>query len=527
MAISIRIGKPIALDSGWKLSLTTTAETVLAEVCEKIYQGNFDDDLKDKWKEMRTDRPSFEQLCDACSKLADAKAEVQAATLQDNQTGAFDLMSQCHGPFDSVTGACRGCDVCQIRLGISKIEAVKSEDPTSPDQQTPHSGASQTLTSMSDEKARLMAKAMHLRGQYHRTKVLRNASEMTGVLSEITAKCAFNKRHIGIFIDFDQFESEVVPWHHSAKYTDAGQSIQKSIFVGILKAIEPGVFCVTLAGMHHGTIAQVQKTIGAENQVFEASKKVRSSPMYLVKDETSANRSRHRGLANAADVETVLITTSATFRIFNVKRKSRLGVGTTFSTCIKNVETVRQTKQSSMSPAAKRELFAGITNVCLHTISYHGKDPRSIVPKEQRKQIKCIDRVLGHLPASWHPRHPDVYMELIHALDLRHVVDVFSVDASSSIASARYMHTKKVEKKDLHQCTVLCHNEAQERHLLWLLDNEYLDLMRDPESTIFQGDELKAEIDACFGPVTTTKKEGEDVSDGEPGQGHSSSDSED
>ena len=86
-------------------------------------------------------------------------------------------------------------------------------------------------------------------------------------------------------------------------------------------------------------------------------------------------------------------------------------------------------------------------------------------------------------------------MELIHALDLRHVVDVFSVDASSSIASARYMHTKKVEKKDLHQCTVLCHNEAQERHLLWLLDNEYLDLMRDPESTIFQGDELKAEID--------------------------------
>jgi hypothetical protein len=118
-------------------------------------------------------------------------------------------------------------------------------------------------------------------------------------------------------------------------------------------------------------------------------------------------------------------------------------------------------------------------------------------------------------------------MELIHALDLRHVVDVFSVDASSSIASARYMHTKKVEKKDLHQCTVLCHNEAQERHLLWLLDNEYLDLMRDPESTIFQGDELKAEIDACFGPVTTTKKEGEDVSDGEPGQGHSSSDSED
>ena len=57
MANSIRIGKPIALDSGWKLSPTTTAETVLAEVCEKIYQGNFDDDLKDKWK--KADRPTI------------------------------------------------------------------------------------------------------------------------------------------------------------------------------------------------------------------------------------------------------------------------------------------------------------------------------------------------------------------------------------------------------------------------------------------------------------------------------------
>ena len=76
-------------------------------------------------------------------------------------------------------------------------------------------------------------------------------------------------------------------------------------------------------------------------------------------------------------------------------------------------------------------------------------------------------------------------MELIHALDLWHAVEVFSVDASSSIASARYMQTKKIEKKDLHMCTVLCHNEPQERHLLRLLDNEYLDLMRDPASTIF------------------------------------------
>ena len=163
--------------------------------------------------------------------------------------------------------------------------------------------------------------------------------------------------------------------------------------------------------------------------------------------------------------------------------------------------------------------------MCAHTITHHGKDPRHTVPKDQRKTIKGIDRVVGHLPVSWHSRHPDLYMELIHALDLRHAVDVFSVDASSSIASARYMHTKKIEKKDLHMCTVLCNNEAQERHLLRLLDNEYLDLMRDPESTIFQGDDLKAAVDSSFGPLKVTKHEDE-LSDGDGGQGHSSSESE-
>ena len=272
--------------------------------------------------------------------------------------------------------------------------------------------------------------------------------------------------------------------------------------------------------MHHSSLANIHKTIGTENHVLEAGKKIRTAPMYLVKDETSANKSRHRGLANAGDVETVLITHSTSFKIFNVKRKSRLGTGTTFSTCIKNIQTIRPTKTPSLTPAVKKELFGGISTPCVHSITYHGKDARSLVPKTQRRQIKGIDRVSGHLPASWHPRHPEVYMELIHALDLRHVVDVFSVDACSSIASARYMHAQNVGgKKDLHQCTVLCHNEAQERHLLQLLDNEYLDLMRDSESTIFQGDELKAQIDASFGPVKTAKSSDEDKSDGDDQKG--------
>ena len=118
---------------------------------------------------------------------------------------------------------------------------------------------------MSDEKANLMVKAMHLRGQYHQTRVLRNASDIGGEVSEVAAKCAFNKRHIGIFIDFDAFETETIPWHHSAKYIDQGQSIQKQILVEILKPIVPGVFCVSLAGMHPITSAQIQKTIAAEN----------------------------------------------------------------------------------------------------------------------------------------------------------------------------------------------------------------------------------------------------------------------
>ena len=100
IANSIRIGKPIALDNSWKLSISTHAETAVADICEKIYQDNFDDDLKDRWKDMRTDRPTFEVMCDACSKLADARAEVQAATLQDNREGACQE-PQCKGPFDT------------------------------------------------------------------------------------------------------------------------------------------------------------------------------------------------------------------------------------------------------------------------------------------------------------------------------------------------------------------------------------------------------------------------------------------
>ena len=50
--------------------------------------------------------------------------------------------------------------------------------------------------------------------------------------------------------------------------------------------------------------------------------------------------------------------------------------------------------------------------------------------------------------------------------------------------------------------------------------------MRDAESAIFQGDELKAAIDASFGPVKTTKNE-DDVSNVEQCQGQNSSGPED
>ena len=80
-------------------------------------------------------------------------------------------------------------------------------------------------------------------------------------------------------------------------------------------------------------------------------------------------------------------------------------------------------------------------------------------------------------------------------------------------AAARYMHKNNAaEKNELTQCTVFCHNEAQERHLHWVLDQEYLDLMRDSSSAIFQGDELKQSIDEAFGPIKV-KKEGDELSD--------------
>ena len=87
------------------------------------------------------------------------------------------------------------------------------------------------------------------------------------------------------------------------------------------------------------------------------------------------------------------------------------------------------------------------------------------------------------------------------------------------------MHTKTIEKKNMHMFTVLCHNEAQERHLLRLLDNVYLDLMRDPESSVHQGDGFKASVESLFGPVCNTKNDDE-PSDVDGGHGQSSSESE-
>ena len=113
IANSIRLGKPINIDHGWKSSRTTAAERVLLDLCEKVYRGHFDEDLNDKWQDLRTDRPSFEQVTEASSKLQDAMAELQAATAKDNQLAAdIGVVSACNGPFDTLTGKCRGCDVC-------------------------------------------------------------------------------------------------------------------------------------------------------------------------------------------------------------------------------------------------------------------------------------------------------------------------------------------------------------------------------------------------------------------------------
>ena len=70
-------------------------------------------------------------------------------------------------------------------------------------------------------------------------------------------------------------------------------------------------------------------------------------------------------------------------------------------------------------------------------------------------------------------------------------------------------------KRDLQQSVVLCHNEAQQEHVNFILDNEYLDLMRNPGSSIFMGDELSESIDKAFGPRKQPKEENpETISDG-------------
>ena len=117
-------------------------------------------------------------------------------------------------------------------------------------------------------------------------------------------------------------------------------------------------------------------------------------------------------------------------------------------------------------------------------------------------------------------------MELIHAQDLKQGVDMFSTDAVSSIAAAGCMLSKTIENTALQMFTVLCANAAQERHVLRLSDEEYLRLMRDPDSKLFQGDESKQHIEDAFGlaPVPEAEKGNKSAEEEQTDQSSSESD---
>ena len=53
----------------------------------------------------------------------------------------------------------------------------------------------------------------------------------------------------------------------------------------------------------------------------------------------------------------------------------------------------------------------------------------------------------------------------------------------------------------------MCSNAVRVSQINRILDEEYLNLMLDPDSNIFQGDEFKTEVDAAFGPMTVSKDE--------------------
>ena len=52
-----------------------------------------------------------------------------------------------------------------------------------------------------------------------------------------------------------------------------------------------------------------------------------------------------------------------------------------------------------------------------------------------------------------------------------------------------------------------------------------MQFMRDPESSVYQGDELNASVESLFGPVCNTKNDDE-LSDVDGGHGQSLSESE-
>ena len=218
-----------------------------------------------------------------------------------------------------------------------------------------------------------------------------------------------------------------------------------------------------------------------------------------------------------------MIATATSSRLNNLKRKRRLhGPGATSFSCKIHVKTISQKKLKSVQPGWKKDIYKGVFDPCTHSITYAHKDIKKETRKMRNKELKGIDRVKGSLPVVWHPRHPDTFQELTHSVDLRHLVDLYSVDASSSIAAARYMHMLVNGKKDetrssLKMMTVFCANEAHEQHVLRLLDEEYLDLMRNTESDIYQGDDFKQLIDEHFGPPKATKDEDELSGDSDKG----------
>ena len=59
----------------------------------------------------------------------------------------------------------------------------------------------------------------------------------------------------------------------------------------------------------------------------------------------------------------------------------------------------------------------------------------------------------------------------------------------------------------LRACVLACLRACVRACVHRVLAEEYLNLMRDPDSNNLQGDDFKTEADAAFGPMTISKDE--------------------